>query len=236
VQFEPIVTPYLEGTSFSASYKAAITGANTPIHDRISFLEDLVRGKTVLHIGFTDHLGSIEGKLKAGTWLHGRMSASASRCTGVDINAEAIAFCRDRMGLEDIYQLDVTSTEPLHVWEQTEWDYIILGEILEHVSDPALFLSGLRARYGKFAKCLVITVPNAFYVGNFTFARKRIEFINTDHRYWFTPFTLAKIGLDAGWRLDEFHFVEVPTNFGIKTWLQKRHPMLRETMIGLLRP
>ena len=59
----------------------------------------------------------------------------------------------------------------------------------------------------------VITVPNAL-----CFTRKAVfmngfERINTDHRYWFTPYTIAKVMYEAGIMPEECCFVSyAPVN------------------------
>ncbi|MCW3849355.1 class I SAM-dependent methyltransferase [Sphingomonas sp. LB-2] len=236
MQFDKSADPFITGAEFSPSLKARIIGANTAATARIDYLEEIARGKNVLHIGFTDHQESIEAKIPIDQWLHARLIKAATRVLGVDINADAVAYCRDMLGISDIHVHDIIADAALPEIRDTQWDIAILGEILEHVPNPVAFLAALREKYGANIGHLVVTVPNAFFLENFAMARKDVEFINTDHRYWFTPFTLAKVAHDAGWRLDSFHYVDWPGVRGIKGWLQRRHPMLRETLIGLLAP
>lgn len=236
MRFDKSVSPHIKGTDFSAGLRAQIVGANTNAPSRIDYLEQIARSKQVLHIGFTDHQESLEAKIPIDQWLHGRLSKAATRVLGVDINAEAVAYCRDTLDIGDIHVHDIIADPALPEITRTHWDIAILGEILEHVPNPVAFLAALREKYGANIGHLVVTVPNAFFLENFAAARKDIEFINTDHRYWFSPFTLAKVAHDAGWTLDSFDFVDWPGQRGIKGWLQRRHPMLRETLIGLLAP
>ncbi len=190
----------------------------------------------MLHIGFTDHRELIESKRIHDQWLHQRLMRAASRCLGVDIDADAVGWCRDALGIGDIHVHDVIADPALPAITATRWDVAVLGEILEHVPNPAAFLAALRDKYGAHIGRLIVTVPNAFFLENFTSARRDVEFINTDHRYWFSPFTLAKVAHDAGWTLDNFHYALSPWARGWKGWLQRRHPMLRETLIGVLLP
>ena len=50
--------------------------------------------------------------------------------------------------------------------------------------------------YGFMGK-YIITVPNAFCFLKTSVYQEGIEFINSDHRYWFTPYTIAKIMIEA---------------------------------------
>ena len=41
---------------------------------------------------------------------------------------------------------------------------------------------------------------------SFAASRHSSELINSDHRYWFSPYTIAKVMLQAGMELDEIFF------------------------------
>lgn len=60
------------------------------------------------------------------------------------------------------------------------------------------FLKSLKKGLGNNARELIVTAPNAIRWEKFKNLRKGIECINSDHRYWFTPYTLAKIVLETG--------------------------------------
>lgn len=236
MRFDTDVAPFITGDQFSTGHRCRIVGENTRAKSRLDYLEEAARGKNVLHIGFTDHQESIEAKIPHDQWLHGRLMKVATRVLGVDINADAVAYCQNTLGVGDVHVHDVIADPALPEITGTHWDVAILGEILEHVPNPAAFLAALREKYGANIGHLIVTVPNAFFLENFIAARKDVEWINTDHRYWFSPFTLAKVGHDAGWKLDNFHYVDWPFQRGIKRFLQNRYPMLRETLIGELAP
>ena len=74
-----------------------------------------------------------------------------------------------------------------------KWDYLVAGEIVEHLDNPVEFLRLLNERYKQRVDKIIITVPNAFRINNLTFSMKGQECINTDHRYWFTPYTICKV-------------------------------------------
>lgn len=115
-----------------------------------------------------------------------------------------------------------------------KWDYLILGEILEHLDDPTLFLKKLKANFKDHCESIVITVPNAFKLVNFRRALRHEELINTDHRFWFTPFTLAKVCASADLSVEEFEIV-LDKPIGLRRILKKilssRYPMLRDIII-----
>jgi hypothetical protein len=68
--------------------------------------------------------------------------------------------------------------------------------------------------------------------------RSHKELINSDHRYWFTPYTLAKVVTRAGFTSLRLGFVEngVPRSRGgirraLKQRLLRMHPALREVLV-----
>lgn len=59
-------------------------------------------------------------------------------------------------------------------------------------------MTAINQNYAEKIDRIVITVPNAFSWTNIKMALKGRECINTDHRYWFSPYTISKIAYNAG--------------------------------------
>ena len=194
--FDRHIGPYLEGARFSETLVVRITGGYRGRRDRISLLEEMARDRRVIHIGCVDHLEVLEEKITAGIWLHGRLLAVSRRCVGIDIDRAGIERLRE-LGIPDVIAADVTRTMPPEVTAE-EWDLIVLGEVLEHVDDPVGFLSAIRSGLEGRAAQIVVTVPNALSVTNALWMIRGREVINSDHRFWFTPYTLAKVMTRAG--------------------------------------
>jgi len=76
---------------------------------------------------------------------------------GVDISERAVAHCRAQ-GL-DVWLADVTQPEVLNTL--TEYDYIILSEVIEHVPAPEGLLDSLR---GHVRQAFIVSVPNTGYI------------------------------------------------------------------------
>lgn len=79
---------------------------------------------------------------------------------------------------------------------------------MEHVDNPVQFLEEVNKNYQGIADKIIITVPNAFSVFNFITALSGREANNTDHRYFFTPYTLCKVVYMAGMMPEEIMFAE----------------------------
>ncbi len=233
--FDNTVKDYLLGNKFSNSLRVKVAQRETSITSRLDKLVELSAGKKVLHLGFADHLPLIEEKIKNRRWLHTLLCESAKKCVGLDINGEAIGFIEEKIGIKDLYKHDIVNDPILDVITAEKWDYIIIGEVLEHIDNPVAFLTAIKKRYANYIDRVIITVPNAFDLQNIRLLKKNIEFINTDHRYWFTPYTLAKVCTEAGYSVDDFVFCQsyMPSGYFDKLLLKKR-PVLREGILMII--
>lgn len=225
---------YLLGQKFSSGITVKIADRKTKLYNRLDLLQNYCAGKKIIHVGFADHVELIEKKIKKNEWLHNRLRDVAKRCVGIDINAEAVSFIESRLGIPEIFSYDLVQSEPFPVLLEDQWDLLLLAEIIEHVDNPELFLAKLLEKYRGVVKGLLITAPNAFWYKNATGFLRRREHINSDHRYWFTPYTLAKIACNAGWLPEEFEF-SAGVGYPLR-WLYKVFPLFGESVVMLFIP
>jgi 2-polyprenyl-3-methyl-5-hydroxy-6-metoxy-1,4-benzoquinol methylase len=159
------------------------------------------------------------------------LSASAGTCIGVDIDQNAIIEAKRLSGLENIIWADVTdSSKPRELIDKV-FDLAIFGEVLEHIGNPVLFLKQFLQRYGAQVAHTIITVPNALRAGNLRNAFKSQETINTDHRFFFTPYTICKVAWDAGLRPISIHMAFFSKASRAKRLLLNRFPLFAENII-----
>lgn len=186
---------YLSGEIFSAgeTFNFNETFAD---ENRVDFLERIVENKKIIHLGCLDHVPLIPQKIKDNNWLHLRITENSSKCIGFDINSE-LNLIKEKFNIDNIHVSDICA-EPNPLITQEKWDYLIVGEVLEHIDNPVAFLTTLREHYRDCIKQIIITVPNAYDRTRMNLATNGIEYINTDHRFWFTPFTLMKVATMAG--------------------------------------
>jgi hypothetical protein len=235
MKFDQPVLPYLQGDVFSNGLRVLISSSQSEVYNRLSYIEMLLHDKKVIHVGFADHPPLIESKIKNDTWMHGRLLRSASRCIGVDTNSDAVNYLK-RLGYNDIFCADILTDELAYLWEET-WDYIFLGELLEHLEDPLAYLQSISQKYGDIVKYILVSVPNAFAFENFVNVLKHQECINTDHKYWFTPFTLGKLFVLSNIEVVNFLFsdsVGSPQKSPFRKFIKKLHPIhvLRQKFPG----
>jgi hypothetical protein len=205
---------------------------------RIGKIEELSTNKKIIHVGCVDHMPIIEEKIKNNTWLHKLVTDVAADCIGVDINKEGIDFMR-KIGYTNAYYTDLMQPTLPEI-TQNKWDYMILGEILEHVDNPCDFLKTLNKLYNNNVEKIIISVPNAFCYYNFRNIQKGFEMINSDHRSTFTPYTLNKILYLGGFTLDDFFYVDPIYRFHHKVFnkllgkkVMSRHPGLSNGLVAV---
>jgi hypothetical protein len=195
---------YLKGKKFSNSLVIDYPFYEN-IPSRIDLLCNIVKGKAVLHLGCLDHLPLISEKIRTNQWLHKELTDAASVCLGVDIDSNAEEFVRKTFGFKNIVIGNFTSTQLKEISER-KWDFAILGELLEHVNNPVHFLQDIAHNYSHCISRLLITVPNAWTKITIHKANQSKEIINSDHRYWFTPYTLSKVIVESGMFVEELFF------------------------------
>ena len=206
-------------------------------YSRFDFFSRELKEKTVIHVGCVDHVNLIERKIKKDQWVHGFVSRHAKRCLGFDINETGIHYLKSKLNYTDVFVHNVLTDEMIPEIQQIKWDYMLIGEVVEHIGNPVEFLSRIREKYAGNVQSLVITVPNAFKWSNTVNSLRNNEFINNDHRFWFSPYTILKVAKDAGFYPKKFYLVSsFPKNriSWISDWFFYRKPFFRDIIIAVL--
>jgi 2-polyprenyl-3-methyl-5-hydroxy-6-metoxy-1,4-benzoquinol methylase len=246
MKLDAIALPYVSGEKFHDAYALQVQQSEVP-QERMNYVEQLVRGRRVLHIGCLDHVPLIESRIQADRWFHGRLTKAAQTCLGVDIDRQGVEFVRSHLGITNIESGDITASQPIEAIlgktaeAGTKWDYVVFGEVLEHIDNPVFFLKQFLTTYGSQVGQVIITVPNAFRASNIRQAFQSLEVINTDHRYWFTPFTIWKVMHQAGLTVEtlqmcKFDYSGNPVRERIRDFILQRAPLLAESIVVICRP
>ncbi len=229
---------YIDGTKFSSNHRFNVDFSSGYL-SREEAVIHAVKGKNIIHLGFAGHFKNIEKTIKKGKWFHGRLYDNAALCVGVDINAKAVNFISEHYNYKNIFCSDILDQNHIAVIEENNFDYMVLGEVLEHVDNPVDFITKLRIKYKDKIKGLIITVPNAFRKKNFYNALRNIEKINSDHRYWFSPYTITKVLHQAGCSVEKMYMCagRDKSQLNIKKRIERffslenKFPMLRDTIV-----
>ena len=204
------------------------------ITNRKEYFVDYCKSKSVLHIGCVGS-GSIEERLRDGSHLHCRLSRVTSSLVGIDINAEGIDVMK-RAGFEDCLVGDIEHDE-IDPELAANMDVILVPEVLEHLSNPGLFLDHLKIL--NYRGDILISVPNAFSYRTASYLKNMgMEFVHPDHHFYFSPTTLRTLLEKHGFSILTLALYYWQTNdeFGrmFETILQN-NPYMAEGVIALLR-
>ena len=167
-------------------------------HDRVGFIKNITARKRVLHFGFTDAPFTAE-RVASGELLHSQLRHSSEFLYGIDIDQASIEQYRAATQDTNNAVLDIQAPLPDAGFLRNNYDVIVFGEVLEHLINPGLALANLLqiCRNNPQAK-LVITVPNAYFIGAFFVAMGGNENVHPDHYYYFSPVTLRNLISDSG--------------------------------------
>lgn len=153
--------------------------------DRLEFLSNLCKGKRVLHLGATD-APVTESAIANKRFLHQILTESASEVVGLDLAESAIEWLKNQHGISNIRLGNMEKPED---YPEGPFDWVVAGEIFEHLDNPGLALSALHQRM-KGEGRLIITVPNAYAAKGFCRALLGHEWIHPDHVLHHSPSTL----------------------------------------------
>ena len=128
--------------------------------------------------------------------LHKDIREVASKCYGIDQT-----LVKDD---PDFLQMTI-GKDPLPVYEV---DLIICGEIIEHLSNPGLFLDELKKCYPTVEK--IITVPNAFASAHAGWTKSGKENTNRDHVAYYSYTTMSNLLTRHGYKITNFYWYDNP--------------------------
>jgi hypothetical protein len=223
MKLDPSVMAYLRGQAFSNGHRFPFAAGGKVLR-RFERLVEIADDRRVLHVGCCDHLDLIRAKVDQDRYLHQHLCRSAAHCVGVDTNAAGVALLHE-LGFQEVYLPDAVPAEA--------FDVCLLADVIEHVGDVVSFLREMR-RYS-FRELVVVT-PNLFRLRNFVSAG---EVVNTDHRYWFSPYTLCKVLVDAGYtpvQVELLHGDHVSWRGALQARLLDWAPKYRDTLLVRAQP
>ncbi|MGD0126387.1 MAG: methyltransferase domain-containing protein [Terriglobia bacterium] len=166
--------------------------------DRDAFLLSLARGKSVVHLGAANspyHKQDAE----RGEMLHQKLQPVAGRLVGIDSDAEAVAWLREHHQIQNIRAADVCSP----VLDLGKFDLILCCDIIEHVSDTASLLRGIKPLMNGDSR-LVVTTINALSMKPALRALLGREAVHPDHVSYYSFSTLGSLLLRHGFRPVEY--------------------------------
>lgn len=180
-----------------------------PLVQRTEFLLSRCRGQSVLHLGCTNFPYTAPA-LASGSLLHARLLSVASRVVGLDADRDGLAEL-SRLGISDLHVADLERLDDVALDET--FDVIVAGEIIEHLANPGLFLTGVR-RFMRPTSQLIVTTVNAYCGLRFALYAVRgrggvQEPVHPDHVAYYSQATLRRLLEQHGLRVDEQCFYDL---------------------------
>ena len=194
--------------------------------DRVNYIQDICRNKKVLHLGATDAPETINA-VENNRLLHLQLQAVSSYLVGLDINVEMIEWLSKNQEINNIEYGNIENSED---YPQEDFEIIVAGEIIEHLSNPGKALDAIRKSIKPTTK-LIITVPNAYSLKGFLRAVFQHELIHPDHTLHHSPYTLKALLKRHGFKIDQyFSYVNGGQGLAanIANFLLKLFPQLAE--------
>ncbi len=225
---------YLIGNKFDNGLRIRWEFDDTKLTSRLQYLSHICQNKHIIHLGCLDHnFETITRKIANNTWLHKKLTDVSACCLGVDIDPILINSIKE-IGIDNVICSDLSIDDVRPEITSRQWDYLVCGEIIEHIDNPVMFLSAIRQRYASFIKRIIVTVPNSLSLGYIKNAFKTVESINTDHRYSFTPYNISKILVISGYHLEKINMVlhfDPKMRGPLHRFILKQFPLLRSDII-----
>lgn len=176
---------------------------------RVPYIVSQCEGKRVLHLGCTNWPYT-DDAIKSGMLLHADLAGACSELYGIDSDQEGLDRLRE-LGFEDLFPGDLESLENSPLSET--FDVVVAGEMIEHLNNPGLFLSGVK-RFLRDDSILIITTINAYCAMRFLiYALKgrtgENEPVHPDHVAYYSASTLGLLLKRHGFNEVEMLFYDL---------------------------
>lgn len=177
--------------------------------DRVDFIKKMCAGKKVLHLGCTNSPFtkiSIENEML----LHFDLKKVVKELHGFDYDREGLDILK-QAGETNLHRGDLEKLEEAD-FDDT-FDVIVAGEMIEHLSNPGLFLEGIK-RFMNDQTNLLITTINAysgmrFFIYGLRGRGGENEPVHPDHVAYYSYKTLSMILERANFKVKEFAFYDL---------------------------
>ena len=176
---------------------------------RVDFIRQLCAGKKVLHLGCANYPFTRDS-IKNNMLLHYDLEKSAGELYGFDFDQPGLDILAER-GTKNLYRADLEKLGDVGLAET--FDVIVAGEMIEHLNNPGLFLTGIQ-RFMNAETRLLLTTINAYCGMRFLWyglrgRRGKQEPVHPDHVAYYSYATLSELVRRHGLAIDSFMFYDV---------------------------
>jgi SAM-dependent methyltransferase len=176
---------------------------------RVDFIKKLCAGKRVLHLGCANYpytQDSIDNEML----LHFDLERTAGELYGFDFDQKGLDILA-AAGTKKLYRADLEKLEDVALSET--FDVIVAGEMIEHLNNPGLFLTGIQ-RFMTPDSRLLLTTINAYCGMRFLWYGLRgkrgiQEPVHPDHVAYYSYSTLSVLLQRHALTIDSFLFYDI---------------------------
>jgi SAM-dependent methyltransferase len=162
-------------------------------------LLNFVKGPRVLDVGCAGHVVEPESP----HWLHGQLVKHFPEVMGIDLSSENVEKVRS-YGYSNV---SVGNAEAFSLGAL--FDTIVAGEVIEHLTNPGLFLLQARDHLAPGGR-LVLSTPFPFSLLYFLYGHFKYPKTcqNPEHTCWFCIATITELSNRLGFRLSHCDLIE----------------------------
>lgn len=172
-----------------------------PVVDRDKWLVDLVKDKSVLHVGCTDHPITVE-KIANGRILHAQLLKSAKQVTGLDYDNEGIDRLRELFPGQRFVSHNAEELPACEALKLDRFQMVVAADVVEHLSNFGRFLEGVKPLL-EDGGALVMTTPSAFSIKRMVpMMLMGVERVHPDHTAYYSLATLKRLLSRHGFEID----------------------------------
>ncbi|MGI8639521.1 MAG: class I SAM-dependent methyltransferase [Pyrinomonadaceae bacterium] len=211
---------------------------------RVEFIKKACIGKKVLHLGCTDYPFTKQA-IENNMLLHFEIEKAARELYGFDFDQEGIDVLTEAGG-KNLFRADLEKLEDVPLDET--FDIIVAGEMIEHLSNPGLFLRGIK-RFMTDKTKLIITTINAysgmrFFIYGLRGKGGACEPVHPDHVAYYSYKTLSLVLQREKLSVEEFVFYDLgPEHRQFNKWYYnftndlcvKMSPQLSDGVVAVCR-
>lgn len=176
---------------------------------RAQYLREVCRDRNVLHLGCTNWPYR-EQSAGDDRFIHFPLVEVGREVWGVDADQEGLDALAAQ-GVQNLVRADLERLDEAPI--NRTFDIVVAGEVIEHLSNPGLFLAGVK-RFLRPDSTLVITTVNAYCAFRFlVYALRgqggRNEPVHPDHVSYYSYSTLYRLITRAEFRVEHSLFYDI---------------------------
>lgn len=164
-----------------------------------------IKGKGVLDVGCVDH--DIDKAGGERLWNHFFIKSLSKNTVGIDIELNSLKKMQN-MG----YEVKMMNAEKISF--RKKFDVIFAGELIEHLTNPGLFLQSAKNALKKDG-IILLTTPNTYSLNRLVRVAQKLTNeppANLDHTMYFTPQTIKTLAKKSGLKIIKIEYSFFPFN------------------------